>query len=86
MECAMPQQQAKFVATYVAHLMGCGIHTSRVVRNTKRVGELLNFEISISIFPKSMILTLLHKETHRTFSEVVEIPALPILSDELRRI
>jgi uncharacterized membrane protein YjjP (DUF1212 family) len=73
-----PQRQAKFVATYAAHLMGCGIHTSRVVRNTKRVGESLNFEINISVFQKSMILTLLHKETHHTFSEVIEIPALPI--------
>ena len=29
----------KFIAEYSAHLMGAGVHTSRVVRNTKRIGE-----------------------------------------------
>ncbi len=28
----------KFIAEYSAHLMGAGVHTSRVVRNTKRIG------------------------------------------------
>lgn len=71
-------EQAKFVAEYAAHLMGCGIHTSRVVRNTKRLGESLNFEVKISVFQKSMILTMLNTETQETTSEGIEIPALPI--------
>ena len=29
----------KFIAEYSAHLMGAGVHTSRVVRNSKRIGE-----------------------------------------------
>ena len=71
-------EHAKFVAEYAAHLMGCGIHTSRVVRNTKRLAESLNFDVKISVFQKSMILTMLNLETHETTSEVIEIPALPI--------
>jgi uncharacterized membrane protein YjjP (DUF1212 family) len=71
-------QQAKFVAEYAAHLMGCGIHTSRVIRNTKRIGEALNFDLKISVFQKSIILTILDNESQHTFSEVVEIPNLPI--------
>jgi uncharacterized membrane protein YjjP (DUF1212 family) len=71
-------EQAKFTAEYAAHLMGCGVHTSRVVRNTKRIGESLGFDVKISVFQKSIILTLLDKETQKTFSEVNEIPALPI--------
>jgi len=71
-------QQAKFVAEYAAHLMGCGIHTSRVIRNTKRIGEALNFDLKISVFQKSIILTILDNESQHTFSEVIEIPNLPI--------
>ena len=71
-------QQAKFIAEYAAHLMGCGIHTSRVIRNTKRIGEALGFEIKISTFQKTIILTIIDNETQQTFSEVIEIPALPI--------
>ncbi len=71
-------QRAKFVAEYAAHLMGCGIHTSRVIRNTKRIGEALYFEVKISVFQKSIILTILDNESQHTFSEVIEIPTLPI--------
>jgi len=71
-------QHTKFIAGYAAHLMGCGIHTSRVIRNTRRIGESLGFDLQISVFQKSMILTMQDKDTQKTFSEVVEIPALPI--------
>jgi uncharacterized membrane protein YjjP (DUF1212 family) len=70
--------QVKFVARYAAHLMGCGIHTSRVIRNTKRLGDALNFDVNISVFQKSIILTIQKNETQQIYSEVVEIPALPI--------
>jgi uncharacterized membrane protein YjjP (DUF1212 family) len=70
--------RAKFIAEYAGHLMGCGVHTSRVVRNTKRIGESLGFDVKLSIFQKSMILTMQDKASHDTYSEVVEIPALPI--------
>lgn len=71
-------QQTKFIAEYAAHLMGCGIHTSRVIRNTKRIGEALDFDVKISVFQKSIILTLLDNKSQDIFSEVIEIPALPI--------
>ena len=29
----------KFIAEYSAHLMGAGVHTSRVVRNSNSIGE-----------------------------------------------
>ena len=34
----------KFIAEYSAHLMGAGVHTSRVVRNSKRIGEAFRSE------------------------------------------
>ena len=72
------QQQIKFVADYAAQLMGCGIHTSRVIRNTKRIGKALNFDVKISVFQKSIILTVLDCKSQNPYSEVVEIPVLPI--------
>ena len=35
----------KFIAEYSAHLMGAGVHTSRVVRNTKRIGEAFGLDV-----------------------------------------
>lgn len=71
-------KELKFIAGYAAHLMGCGIHTSRVIRNTKRIGEALGRDVRISVFQKSMILTVSDQETGDTLSEVIEIPLLPI--------
>ena len=72
------QEKIDFIAEYAQHLMGCGIHTSRVIRNTKRVGESQGFDIKISTLSKTLIITLFHKETERFYSEVVEVPLLPI--------
>jgi len=69
---------SEFIAEYAAHMMGCGIHTSRVIRSTKRIGESFGFMVKMSIFPKSIILTLRDNETHEYYSEVIEIVALPI--------
>lgn len=71
-------EKVKFTATYAAQLMGSGVHTSRVIRNTKRIGESQGFEVKISVFQKSIILSLLCQDTNETFSEVIEIPPLPI--------
>ncbi|HLP05975.1 MAG TPA: threonine/serine exporter family protein, partial [Paludibacter sp.] len=49
-----------------------------VIRNTKRIAKALDFDVKISVLQKSVILTVRHDKTGRTFSEVVEIPALPI--------
>jgi len=71
-------QKVRFIAEYAVHLLGCGVHTSRVVRNTKRIGKALGFRIKIVAFQRNIILTIVDKETQHTYSEVVEIPALPI--------
>lgn len=68
----------EFIAEYAAHMMGCGIHTSRVIRSAKRIGEAYGSVVKISVFQKSLILTLQYKETHEYFNEVVDIDPLPI--------
>lgn len=68
----------EFIAEYSAHMMGCGVHTSRVIRSTKRIGERYGYAVRISIFQKSIILNLKDPTTHEAFNEVIDIPGLPI--------
>ena len=64
----------KFIAEYSAHLMGAGVHTSRVVRSTKRIGEAFGLDVKLSVFHRNIILTIIDKETN----EACNIPAHPI--------
>ena len=50
----------QFVAEYATRLMGSGVHTSRVVRNTKRLGEALGVRVMVSAFQKVVTLSLIH--------------------------
>ena len=68
----------KFIAKYSAHLMGAGVHTSRVVRNSKRIGEAFGVEVKMSVFHKNIILTITDKNTQESRNQVVDIPAHPI--------
>lgn len=68
----------KFIAEYSAHLMGAGVHTSRVVRNSKRIGEAYGVDVKLGVFHKNIILTLIHRESGETCNQVVDIPAHPI--------
>lgn len=69
---------AKFISEYAAHLMACGVHTSRVIRNSKRIGEAFGAYTKISVFQKNIIMTLLNEKTGESYSEVIDIPAYPI--------
>lgn len=77
---------AKFIAEYSSHLMGCGVHTSRVVWNSKRIGDAFGLDVKISITQKNIILTLSDDETSKAYSEVVEIPSLPISFEQNARL
>lgn len=69
---------SRFIAEYAAHMMGCGVHTSRVIRSAKRIGESFACTVKITVFQKNIILTVLDKETQELYNEVVDIPAHPI--------
>ena len=43
---------AQFIAEYATRLMGSGVHTSRVVRNSKRLGEALGVRVIVSAFQR----------------------------------
>ncbi|MDR1224937.1 MAG: threonine/serine exporter family protein [Tannerella sp.] len=67
---------AKFIADYATCLLGSGVHTSRVIRNSKRIGESLGVTIRMTTFHKSLILTVYNNQ--KVHTEVVDIPALPV--------
>ena len=69
---------SKFIAGYSAHLMGAGVHTSRVIRNSKRIGEAYGVDVKLSVFHKNIILTIIDNETGEACNEVIDIPAHPI--------
>ena len=70
-------QASEFISEYIGTLMGCGVHTSRVVRNTNRIAKALDVEVHLSVFHRTVILAV-RKDGEAMHSEIVEIPNLPI--------
>ena len=62
--------KGKFIAEYSAHLMGAGVHTSRVVRNSKRIGEAFGLDVKLGVFHKNIILTIIDKQTNEACNEL----------------
>jgi uncharacterized membrane protein YjjP (DUF1212 family) len=69
---------AQFVADYATCLSGSGVHTSRIIRNSMRIGESLNVTVQMTILHKSIILTVCSEPNGDIYTEVVNIPVLPI--------
>jgi uncharacterized membrane protein YjjP (DUF1212 family) len=69
---------AKFIADYATCLLGSGVHTSRVIRNSKRMGEALDITVRMTTFHKSLILTVYNSQSDDVYTEVVDIPSFPI--------
>ncbi|MDR0412860.1 MAG: threonine/serine exporter family protein [Dysgonamonadaceae bacterium] len=69
---------ATFVADYAVCLLGSGVHTSRVVRNSKRIGESLDVTIRMTPFHRTLILTVFDNGNANVYTEVVDIPTLPV--------
>ena len=67
-----------FISEYSSHLMGCGVHTSRVIRNAKRIGNSFGYAVTLSVFQKNIILTVADLEKHEHYNKVIDIPELPI--------
>lgn len=67
-----------FIAEYATGQLGSGVHTSRAVRNSRRIGEALGVDVQLSSFQKSTILTVLDTVSGESATRVVAIPSLPI--------
>jgi len=70
--------QASFLSEYASTLMGSGVHTSRIIRNTKRIGEAMGIDVHISGLNKSILLSAKDKQTGETINKLEEIPHKPI--------
>ena len=69
---------ADFIAEYATYLLGSGVHTSRVIRNSQRIGKSQGIDIQLSAFQKSIVMTAHDDSTGENITRVVGIPALPI--------
>ena len=69
---------ADFIARYLSYMLGAGVHTSRVVRNSKRLGSALGVDVSIHTSQKTAMLTVSDSEGKLHDTKVIDIPAFPI--------
>lgn len=67
-----------FIAEYATYLLGSGVHTSRVIRNSQRIGVALGVDVQLSTFQKSTIMTVRDPDSGGSMTRVVGIPSLPV--------
>lgn len=67
-----------FMTEYATVQLGSGVHTSRVARNTHRIGEALGVNVRLLTLQKSAIVSLSDAEDDEQLTCVVPIPSLPI--------
>ena len=72
------KQIAEFIASYATCLLGAGVHTSRVLRNSTRIGDAFGVSIHMTTLSKTLVITILDKGNDNSHTEVAQIPALPI--------
>jgi uncharacterized membrane protein YjjP (DUF1212 family) len=63
-----------FISKYAARLMSAGVHTSRIIRNTSRIGQCFGVDVQMSAFYKSIMITISKKGTTQIFNKVINIP------------
>ena len=66
-----------FLLEYANRLMGSGVHTSRVVRNTCRIGHSLDVETNVCVLQRNLLVSVRDPESHKVSNEMAAIPALP---------
>ena len=69
---------ADFISRYLSFMLGAGVHTSRVIRNSKRIGEALGVDVHIYTSQKTAALTVAEPGGTNMDTRVIEIPAYPI--------
>ena len=67
-----------FIGEYATYLLGSGVHTSRVVRNARRIGASQSVDVRLTTFQRTSILTVREEGNPQVVTQVVEIPHLPI--------
>ncbi|MEG1546520.1 MAG: threonine/serine exporter family protein, partial [Bacteroides sp.] len=64
---------SQFLSEYSTSLMAVGVQTSRIVRNTSRIAESFGFYVDMTIFQKTIIMTLRDADNSHSYSTVNKI-------------
>lgn len=72
------KELSRFLADYSTCLMGVGVQTSRVVKNTTRIAEAFGFCVDMTIFQKTIIMTVRDPENTHSYSTVNKIKPLAL--------
>lgn len=67
------KELSKFLSDYSTSLMAVGVQTSRIVRNTSRIAESYGFYLDMTIFQKTIIMTLRDSDNSHSYSTVNKI-------------
>lgn len=67
------KELSKFLSEYSTSLMAVGVQTSRIVRNTSRIAESFGFFCDMTIFQKTIIMTLRDANNSHSYSTVNKI-------------
>ncbi|MBP1614368.1 MAG: putative integral rane protein [Bacteroidetes bacterium] len=70
------KELSKFLSDYSTSLMAVGVQTSRIVRNTSRIAESYGFYVDMTIFQKTIIMTLRDADNSHSYSTVNKIKPL----------
>jgi len=68
----------RFIAEYATSLLGSGVHTSRVLRNSGRIASSMGLQVHMTTFQKSIIMTVADADGSPVHTEVLKIPGMPI--------
>lgn len=67
------KELSKFLSEYSTSLMAVGVQTSRIVRNTTRIADSFGFCCDMTIFQKTIIMTLRNADNTHSYSSVNKI-------------
>lgn len=70
------KQVSRFLSDYSTTLMAVGVQTSRIVKNTSRIAAVFDLECDMTIFQKTIIMTLRDKEKSHSYSTVNKIKSM----------
>ena len=65
-----------FLSAYATHMMGCGVHTSRVVRCTQRIGERYGYTVVTMMVQKGVLIKLYDPQSNTHLSPLSPLPLL----------
>lgn len=67
------KEVSKFLSDYSTCLMAVGVQTSRIVRNTTRIAQTYGLSVEMTVFLKTIIMTVWDAEHEHSYSTVGQV-------------